>query len=264
MRTPITLKIKFKSLNLDQFIERYSVDVSRSGIFIRTKEPLAVGTQLKFEFQLQDASSLIGGEGTVVWTREHDPARSGVAPGMGVRFDKLTGNSQAVLDQILSEKQRRGDAAVESRFDAGVRASQSASGVLGDREQTPLPRPMPGLPVADHGGFETEESTRVMREDQARQLVESTRLDEMAKDATTSVVGLDEMQRMAAQSAAAGGNEIPTSVHKTPGELIAATRPATDDGQTEPDAPAHPGASPIEVVDQTRAPAPSPAPAAAP
>ena len=41
MRTPITLKIKFKSSNLDQFIERYSVDVSRGGIFIRTKEPLA-------------------------------------------------------------------------------------------------------------------------------------------------------------------------------------------------------------------------------
>ena len=89
MRTPITLKIKFKSSNLDQFIERYSVDVSRGGIFIRTKEPLPVGTQLRFEFQLQDASSLIAGDGTVVWIREHDPARQGVAPGMGVRFDKL-------------------------------------------------------------------------------------------------------------------------------------------------------------------------------
>src|SRR5690242_21147079 len=116
MRTPITLKIKFKSLNLDQFIERYSVDVSRGGIFIRTKEPLAVGTQLKFEFQLQDTSPLIAGEGTVVWTREHDPGRTGVAPGMGVRFDKLTGQSQQTLDQILSEKTKRGEATVESRF----------------------------------------------------------------------------------------------------------------------------------------------------
>ncbi len=43
---PITLKIKFKSGSLEQFIERYSVDVSRGGIFIRTKEPLAVGTAL--------------------------------------------------------------------------------------------------------------------------------------------------------------------------------------------------------------------------
>ena len=52
-RTPVTLKIKFKSETLEQFIERYAVDVSQGGIFIRTKEPLAVGTQMKFEFQLQ-------------------------------------------------------------------------------------------------------------------------------------------------------------------------------------------------------------------
>src|SRR6476659_777108 len=129
MRTPITLKIKFKSSNLDQFIERYSVDVSRGGIFIRTKEPLPVGTQLKFEFQLQDASSLIAGEGTVVWIREHDPNRSGVAPGMGVRFDKLQSASLQVLEKILSEKSRRGEAQMESRFDAGVRASTSAGSV---------------------------------------------------------------------------------------------------------------------------------------
>src|SRR6201999_1937161 len=101
-RTPVTLKIKFKSETLEQFIERYSVDVSRGGIFIRTKEPLAVGTQLKFEFQLQDTSSLISGEGVVVWIREHDPTRSGVAPGMGVRFDKLAAASQQVLDRILA------------------------------------------------------------------------------------------------------------------------------------------------------------------
>ena len=71
-RTPVTLKIKFKSETLEQFIERYAVDVSQGGIFIRTKEPLAVGTQMKFEFQLRDASPLIAGEGTVVWTREND------------------------------------------------------------------------------------------------------------------------------------------------------------------------------------------------
>ena len=97
-RTPVTLKIKFKSATLEEFIERYAVDVSHGGIFIRTKEPLAVGTTMKFEFQLKDASPLIGGEGTVVWTRENDPARPGVAPGMGVRFDRLADGSQALPD----------------------------------------------------------------------------------------------------------------------------------------------------------------------
>ena len=44
-RGPVSLRIKFRSANLDQFIERYGVDVSRGGIFIRTREPLAVGTE---------------------------------------------------------------------------------------------------------------------------------------------------------------------------------------------------------------------------
>ena len=107
-RMPVTLKVKFKSSTLDQFIERYSVDVSHGGIFIRTKDPLPIGTQLKFEFQLQDASPLIAGDGTVVWTREHDPDRAGVAPGMGVRFDKLLNQSQSVLSKILAQKQKDG------------------------------------------------------------------------------------------------------------------------------------------------------------
>ncbi|HKE17320.1 MAG TPA: TIGR02266 family protein [Kofleriaceae bacterium] len=103
-RTPVTLKIKFKSSTLEQFIERYSVDISHGGIFIRTKDPLPVGTNLKFEFQLKDSSPLITGDGTVVWTRDFDPTRSGVAPGMGVRFDRLPSESQEVLEQILAHK----------------------------------------------------------------------------------------------------------------------------------------------------------------
>jgi len=113
-RAPVTLKIKFKSATLDQFIERYSVDVSHGGIFIRTKEPLQVGTQLRFEFQLQDASPLINGEGTVVWTREHDPSRVGVAPGMGVKFDRLAQESQVILEKILAQK---GKDASDMKFD---------------------------------------------------------------------------------------------------------------------------------------------------
>lgn len=103
----MNLRIKFRSANLDQFIERYGVDVSRGGIFIRTREPLAVGTQLRFDFQLQDAAPLLAGEGTVVWIRENDPSRAGVTPGMGVRFDKLTPASQPVLEKILAEKGKR-------------------------------------------------------------------------------------------------------------------------------------------------------------
>ena len=217
MRTPITLKIKFKSANLDQFIERYSVDVSRGGIFIRTKEPLAVGTQLKFEFQLQDSSSLIAGEGTVVWIREPDPTRTGVAPGMGVRFDRLAQASQTVLETILAEKTKKGESNTESRFEAGIRASASASGSTsapnapvaehnqfggGDSKQTPLPRPVPGL---DTPGDEfAEESTRVMQNDMVEKLAQQTRREAaqgFGDPEPTRRASADEMQNLA-QSAA--------------------------------------------------------------
>jgi uncharacterized protein (TIGR02266 family) len=114
-RGPVSLRIKFRSASLDQFIERYAVDVSRGGIFIRTREPLAVGTPLRFDFQLQDGSALLAGEGTIVWIRENDPSRAGVTPGMGVRFDKLSSTSQPVLEKILAEKARREQAGAPAK-----------------------------------------------------------------------------------------------------------------------------------------------------
>jgi uncharacterized protein (TIGR02266 family) len=179
-RTPVTLKIKFKSETLEQFIERYAVDVSQGGIFIRTKEPLAVGTQMKFEFQLRDASPLIAGEGTVVWTRENDPSRPAIAPGMGVRFDRLGEGSQNVLEKILAEKAKqapqRGStegptkpplftdtptrvapAPVQDQL-LGTRSGRNRA----DSEQTPLPKPMPFHSDADEFGAEAfEEATKV-------------------------------------------------------------------------------------------------------
>src|SRR5579884_3077113 len=103
-RGPTNLRIKFRSASLDQFIERYAADVSRGGIFIRTREPLAVGTQLRLELQLQDMTPLISGQGTVIWIRENDPARPMVPPGMAVRFDSVSPETQPTLDKILAEK----------------------------------------------------------------------------------------------------------------------------------------------------------------
>lgn len=125
-RSPVTLRIKFKSATLEQFIERYAVDVSQGGIFIRTKEPLPVGTTMRFEFQLRDESPLITGEGTVVWIREQNAGQAGVAPGMGVRFDRLTESSQGVLDEILAHKAARGANGADS-VDVPTRVVAAAS-----------------------------------------------------------------------------------------------------------------------------------------
>ncbi|HEX7501031.1 MAG TPA: TIGR02266 family protein, partial [Polyangia bacterium] len=102
----ITLRIKFKSASLDEFISRYGVDVSPGGIFIRTKQPVEVGTSLQFDFTLADGTPLLAGLGTVAWVRESDPARANNVPGMGLRFDKLVPESQHTHQVILAEKAR--------------------------------------------------------------------------------------------------------------------------------------------------------------
>ncbi len=156
MATPVTLKIKFKSASFDQFMERYAVDVSRGGIFIRTKQPLAVGTPLNFEFTLQDGAPLLAGDGTVIWIREADAARPSVAAGMGVRFDKLQPQSQGTLERILAQKEGR-----------VPRSSAPAS--------QPAPAPAPVAMPTTFGGGEVDEgfskeATRVMMPEQAMAL----------------------------------------------------------------------------------------------
>jgi uncharacterized protein (TIGR02266 family) len=112
----ITLRIKFKSASLDEFINRYGVDVSPGGIFIRTKQPVEVGTTLQFEFTLADGSPLLAGLGTVAWVRESDPSRANNVPGMGLRFDKLTPESQHSHQMILSEKSRKEGKALSTPY----------------------------------------------------------------------------------------------------------------------------------------------------
>jgi uncharacterized protein (TIGR02266 family) len=240
-RTPVTLKIKFKSETLEQFIERYAVDVSQGGIFIRTKEPLAVGTQMKFEFQLRDASPLIAGEGTVVWTRENDPSRPAIAPGMGVRFDRLADGSQAVLERILAEKakqapQRAGQesptkpplftdtptkvapAPVQEALGLGTRRPRS------DSQETPLPPPRPFHSDADDFDEKAfEEATKVRS------------LDELAAQTAGLVSG-----NGASTSEEAASDDAPTStaIQAAPEELAPRRNGRADSTLSDPPPPA--------------------------
>jgi uncharacterized protein (TIGR02266 family) len=103
-RTLLSLKIRYKSATLEDFIERYSMDISGGGVFIKAKKPLAVGTLLKFEFMLHDQSTLIHGVGRVVWRREEDEADASNPPGMGIKFIKMDPQSRAVVQRIVEHR----------------------------------------------------------------------------------------------------------------------------------------------------------------
>ena len=102
-RAPASLKVKYKSATVDQFIEQFGTDVSRGGIFIKTKKPLDTGALLKLELQLSDASPVIHGIGRVCFRRE-TPQEPNLPAGMGIKFIKLDPGSRAIVERIVNAR----------------------------------------------------------------------------------------------------------------------------------------------------------------
>ena len=95
----VTINKEFDSF--DQFIQEYVTNISRSGVFIKTKTPLAIGTEVNLRFTVvMDAIETIDGIGEVVRV-ESDPA------GMGVVFKQLTDYSQRLVEKLLTHQGSR-------------------------------------------------------------------------------------------------------------------------------------------------------------
>jgi uncharacterized protein (TIGR02266 family) len=94
----LTINKEFDSF--DQFVREYVTNISRSGVFIKTAEPLRVGSivNLKFTVVMDDIET-IEGEGEVVRV-EANP------PGMGVVFRKLDSYSQGLVEKLLTGPRR--------------------------------------------------------------------------------------------------------------------------------------------------------------
>ena len=142
-RAPINLKVRFKSATVDEFIEQYSKDISKGGIFIKSNKnspPMPIGTLLKFEFQLKDESKLIQGVGRVVWKRELEGSSENDPAGMGIKFIKMDPESKGLVDQIVAGRgeapgqfEAGGGAAVKD--DAEPAAATSPGGVAGESKR---------------------------------------------------------------------------------------------------------------------------------
>jgi uncharacterized protein (TIGR02266 family) len=90
----VTINKEFESF--DAFVHEYVTNVSRSGVFIRSKEPLPIGTEVDLTFTvIMDDVQTIEGAGQVVRVQD-DP------PGMGVAFTKLTKYSEDLLVRLLT------------------------------------------------------------------------------------------------------------------------------------------------------------------
>ena len=90
-RVSVSLPVSFKA---GQTIAAAQTrDVGRGGIGVRTMEPLPSGTPIQLTLKLPGESQDLSSFGRVVWSDRR--------VGMGVQFDRLTPDAQALLAEIL-------------------------------------------------------------------------------------------------------------------------------------------------------------------
>ena len=98
----ITINHEFASV--EEFIAEYVSNISRSGVFIRTKaQPLAIGTKVNLRFTvIMDELETIEGIGEVVRVQESPR-------GMGVVFVTLTSHSQNLIGKLITARRKGRD-----------------------------------------------------------------------------------------------------------------------------------------------------------
>ncbi|MEO7329215.1 MAG: PilZ domain-containing protein [Minicystis sp.] len=95
----VTINKEFESY--DAFINEYVTNISRTGVFIRSKTPLAIGTKVNLRFTvIMDDIETVEGVGEVVRVHD-DPA------GMGVVFTELSSYSKGLIEKLLTNPQKR-------------------------------------------------------------------------------------------------------------------------------------------------------------
>ncbi len=122
--------------NLEGFMTEFSVNISTTGMFVRSPEPRPAGTLLSFELALTDGQPLIRGHGEVVWVRRHDGGTEHPA-GMGIRFVDLDPESRRLIRWAVVRRCFQDD----DHLDLSELTAQAGSGV-------PLPGSAPNADAA--------------------------------------------------------------------------------------------------------------------
>ncbi|MGV3621428.1 MAG: TIGR02266 family protein [Archangium sp.] len=155
-RKLVSLLVKLTHKGIDEFVQKYATNISEGGMFIRTRDPKPIGTDLSFKVEIADGQRVLQGVATVKWTRsDGDP--SGPA-GMGLEFRELDDASRMLVDRMLGRTPveaapARGAALLADELFADI---GGAAAPLEDEPFNPVaslqtpkaaPRPPPPAPV---------------------------------------------------------------------------------------------------------------------
>jgi molecular chaperone DnaK len=104
-RVPAELRIRLGYGSIDEFVERFALNISRGGIFVRTLEQRPAGSEVSLDVMLGTGEHVIRGRGEVAWTTAPSaPGEPDRQPGMGIRFLSLDPESRALVDLVVATR----------------------------------------------------------------------------------------------------------------------------------------------------------------
>ncbi len=107
------IEINREFASVEAFINEYVSNISSSGVFIKSKDPLPVGTRVNLKFTvLMSEIETVEGVGEVVRLSERPR-------GMGVAFIHLTAHSQGLLGKLLTRREAPKTSATVAERPAG-------------------------------------------------------------------------------------------------------------------------------------------------
>lgn len=84
----------------DTFLYASITNISEMGIFVRTQDPLKIGTKLRLTFAPPGGEGFEL-EGCVAWVNRMKPDGENINPGMGIRFINLAMDERERLVEVI-------------------------------------------------------------------------------------------------------------------------------------------------------------------
>ena len=97
------LPVAYRSVG--SFLTDWATNISHGGMFINTRSPLPVGTEVKILLQLPMLESPVGLSGRVTRVSEFDN-QANTVPGMGIEFTDVDPSKRQQLEVLVKRLQR--------------------------------------------------------------------------------------------------------------------------------------------------------------
>jgi uncharacterized protein (TIGR02266 family) len=98
-RIPLSVEVEYRTAS--SFLVAYSINLSRGGLFLESKNAPPVGAALNLELRVPGGGGPIPVRGRVTWTRgEDDPSGP---PGFGVAFEEVAHELGELIDQLVAQ-----------------------------------------------------------------------------------------------------------------------------------------------------------------